>query len=112
MLLFLREISLMLLLQQECFHRAGVGASKSTAPKTSTMEMNTKLYEDVEHNILGMENAGKDDDQVFWSFFGAPILIVVLLSLNDVKITQNSAKTSFESTNFNSNNLDYFLKHS
>ena len=51
------------------------------------MEMNTKLYEDVENNILGMENAGKDDDQVFRSFFGAPILIVVLLSLNDVKTT-------------------------
>ena len=72
---------------EECFHHVGVGASKSTAPKTSTMEMNTKLYEDVEHNILGMENAGKDDDQVFRSFFGAPILIVVLLSLNDVKTT-------------------------
>ena len=72
---------------EECFHHVGVGASKSTAPKTSTMEMNTKLYEDVENNILGMENAGKDDDQVFRSFFGAPILIVVLLSLNDVKTT-------------------------
>ena len=71
----------MLLLQQECFHHAGVGASKSTAPKTSTVEMSTKLYEDVENNILGMENAGKDDDQVFRSFFGAPILIIVLLSL-------------------------------
>ena len=72
---------------EECFHHVGVGASKSTTPKTSTMEMNTKLYEDVEHNILGMENAGKDDDQVFWGFFGAPILIVVLLSLNNVKTT-------------------------
>ena len=58
-----------------------------TAPKTSNMEMNTKLYEDVARNMLGMENAAKDDDQVFRSFFGAPILIVVLLSLNDVKTT-------------------------